>query len=49
MTDGETIYGLPTLNYYRQNVKPEYITPEIDENGLGLIPLRYKCGSQKET
>jgi len=34
LSDGETIFGMPTLNYYRQNVKPEFITPEIDENGL---------------
>ena len=34
MSDGEVIYGMPTLNYYKQNIKPEYATPDIDENGL---------------
>jgi hypothetical protein len=34
LSDGEVVFGMPTLNYYKQNIKPEYATPEFDENGV---------------
>jgi hypothetical protein len=34
MSDGEVVYGMPTLNYYKQNIKPEFATPDVDENGI---------------
>ena len=42
MSDGEVIYGMPTLNYYKQNIKPEYATPDIDENGLPTRDIKGK-------